>query len=100
MFKNLFRTFAQLLMLILFCGVSYASDVKIRGIVEKIDGTTLYVATSKGSVKRLRVSERTFSVSQATRQKFDLSRLYVGSRINVIERDGKVHLLVVEEVPK
>jgi hypothetical protein len=100
MFNTFVRTFSLLLLLIMFCGISYASEAKIRGVVEKIDGTTLYVATSKDSVKRLKVTEQTLSVSRATRQKFDLARLHIGSRINAIERNGKVQLLVVEEVPK
>lgn len=76
------------------------ADTSIRGTVEKIDGKTLRVVDQQGHAKNVHVNDQTVVVSTITKSRYDIAWLRSGSRVNVVERNGRLLVLVVEEVPK
>lgn len=80
--------------------VAFAADTSIRGILDRVDGKTFHIVDSKGHGKTVRLNDQTMIVSNETRSRLEAKWLRAGFRVNAVERNGRLMVLVVEEVPK
>lgn len=80
--------------------LAVAADVTMRGRLEKVDGKSLRVVDQQGHVKNVRVNDQTVIVSAETKARYEVAWLRAGSKVNFVERNGHLMVLVVEEVPK
>lgn len=80
--------------------VASAADTSIRGILDRVDGKTFHIIDSKGRSKAVRLNDQTMIVSNETRSRLEAKWLRAGSRVNAVERNGRLMVIVVEEVPK
>ncbi len=100
MLKSVPATVVMVTYLLLSAFIACAADSVVRGRVEKLEGSTLYILDYHGEMQSVHLNAQTVTVRRDTKRKSDWKRLVPGSRINVVVQRGNGLSLVIEEVPR
>lgn len=78
----------------------FASNIVIKGFLDKNQVSELVIHDSKGNAKEVRITKNTRIIDKKSLRSVDINSVFPGTRLSVTVQDNEALVVVLEEVPK